>query len=95
MVFQFHHRTGAVLGMNLADHDLAGAGHLVDGDGRAQGVVRRRVKPIAQGAVAVGFAQFAAWVNSIGRRGACHGGPEKHRAGFRVEVLVLEALNQL
>lgn len=41
LVFQFHHRVVAVLVVNLTNHDLAGAGHLIDAQTRPQNVICR------------------------------------------------------
>ncbi|CAI2799836.1 Uncharacterized protein PFLU_5699 [Pseudomonas [fluorescens] SBW25] len=95
LVFQLDQRLLAVVRMNLPNHDFAGRGHLIDGQGGAQEVVRIRVGPVAQAPIGVGLAQFAARVHGIFGAGAGDGGPELHVAAFGLEILVLEAAHQL
>ncbi|MNL32879.1 hypothetical protein D3C87_1547570 [compost metagenome] len=82
LVFEFDHRFLALVRVNLANDDLAGARHLVHREGGAQQVVGIRVIPVAQRAVAVGFAQFSAWVDCVFGFGAGHWRPEKQHAGI-------------
>jgi len=55
-------------------------GYLIDPQHGTEIVVRTGVQPVAEAAIAAGFAQFAAWIVGIGRGGAGHGHPEGHAA---------------
>ncbi|MNL25113.1 hypothetical protein D3C87_1465840 [compost metagenome] len=94
LVLDLHQGLLAFISVNLADDDLAGTGYLVDGQRGTQGVVGVRVEPVAQGSVAIGFAQFSARIFCVFSARTRHRRPEKKCAGIGVEVLILEAVHQ-
>ena len=49
---------------------------------------------VAQPAIGIGFAQFAAWVDRVFGAGAGNGGPELHAAAFGLEVFAIETTEQ-